>query len=148
MRKIYFLLIVLLFTGGLQGIRAQIPNNDFESWSNVVVNHPTGWPFVLGTCTDVMGDASLGNHAVKIQGIANANYPGVVSSATTTNGNTFKGGQAYTDQPDSLLFDVKYDIPAGIHALVMVRFKKLGVTVYQQMYTWMGTHTSNYETHR
>lgn len=148
MKKILYLLVCMLAVGSLQ---AQIPNASFENWETTNIYSPNTWNFLLGDITreSGAGNATQGTYGAKITAFGGqGDMPGVLGIGRTYRGQDWAGGTPYAAKPDSLLLDVKYELPVGTEAMVLVKFKKNGTFVKEKQHVWTGVRTSSFETVR
>ncbi len=115
------------------GITQQIPNSNFELWSDLTFEKPAEWlnyyNSELNASVLKTTDKYAGNYAAKITTIAEGSH---VVYATYNGYETNQGpagGNPYTLMADTLIGYYKY-IPQGIDtAIVGVQLKKNGVTL-------------------
>lgn len=115
------------------GITQQIPNSNFELWSDLTFNKPAEWlnyyDANLNPSVSKTTDKYAGNYAAKITTIAQGNY---IINATHNGYQTNAGpggGNPFTLMADTLIGYYKY-IPQGIDtAIVGVQLKKNGITL-------------------
>lgn len=119
---------------------SQIPNNDFENWSQLNAERTNQWTFgfEMTKTTDRHG----GNFAIKLQGDSADESPGVVLLGFSQDGIAFSGGAPFTARPDSLFFWAKYNIASGDSALVYLQLKNSGAAVAYQWYQITGSSAS------
>ena len=103
-----------------------IPSGSFDTWTDFEIIQPESWLFSGNA--ERTTDASNGQYAVKLENKAGQEVEvGVLSNAIITAG--FTGGEAYSDGPLVMRFDVKYDIYPGDAARVYAVFQKNGQAI-------------------
>jgi hypothetical protein len=141
MKKLILIIIVLTTMSIIA--EAQIPNNDFENWTNNITASPEGW-LTFGKITQVSPGFS-GNYAIRIERDSlNPGAPGAILYGTPT-GNTVSGGTPFTDRPDSLVGFFKYNIKTGDSAWILVSLKLKGIPVSNDTGYIIGTDTAGFE---
>lgn len=116
---------------------SQIPNNDFENWSQLTAEKPSKWNFGFGYTKST--DKRSGNYAVKIQGDSDDESAGVVLLGFSEDGTTFTGGAPFAARPDSVILWAKYNIISGDSALIYLQLKKSGAPVAAKWYQIAGS---------
>ncbi len=116
------------------GITQQVPNSNFEQWTNVSFDSPTDW-FTVYNKSSVANisqttDKYAGTYAAKMTTI-NLNQAGQDFVGSTLNGHYTNdgpiGGHPYVLQVDTLVGFYKYMPQGPDTAFVMIEFKKNGV---------------------
>jgi hypothetical protein len=120
MKKNYFFIPGIFFTGMLFSQNTAIPNASFETWthtsSTVAYDDPTGWNdlnsttagFGKVTCfkATAAGDYNTGSAAIKLStaSVFSQNANGIATTGTiNTSTQAITGGIAYTGRPDSII---------------------------------------------
>ncbi|MBS3914131.1 MAG: T9SS type A sorting domain-containing protein [Bacteroidetes bacterium] len=131
--------IVMLAIGGIAGFAsAQMPNPDFENWTNVVKNTPAGWT-CFGLNKKVTG--IKGGNAVRLQSDPKQQSgPGAVIYGNPDQ--NFSGGIAYSGRPDSAVGFFKIHMEAGDTAWYLVFLKHKGQFLSQNIFPLYGNDTS------
>lgn len=137
MKKLYIYLLCGFISG--QAF-AQIPNNDFENWTTMTAEKPTGWTFSMGNTKTT--DKRSGNFAMKLQGDSIEEIPGVILQGMSDDGIYFYDGAPFAAQPDSLIFWAKYNIASGDSAMVYLQLKKAGVPLFADWFRFTGSSST------
>ncbi len=122
MKRSLFFLTVLLVGIQLSSAQTQLPNNDFETWSNAYTAPP--WKAInLGLLQTASKntDSYQGTYAVKIESknFFGTILPGYFSTGEMDLENFMpNGGTPFTDRPTGMSFYHKY-IPAGQDTMLM-----------------------------
>ncbi len=114
MKTIFLALAVFISLNGFS--QQQIPNGNFEDWTNGEADYWNSLPIYTAEQTS---DVLQGNSAVKLvsQSALGQLIPGVITLGTIDSGNqTLTGGIPYTDRPDGIRFFFKY-LPSGIDTM-------------------------------
>lgn len=136
-------ILTLCFLPMIVRLMAQIPNNDFENWTTISADAPTGWDHSFGHVTKVT-DKHSGSFAIKLQAdLTGSNSgPGAILVGNSNDGINFTGGTPLAAKPDSLIVWAKYNITSGDSALVFLLTKKSGQTLSQEWYAITGASAS------
>lgn len=138
-KQIYILVLGILF----YGVKAQIPNASFENWTTTTYTVPLGWR-TYGKITQAQPSTN-GSFALKMErDLANPNEPGAIVYGNPE-GSVFTGGIPFNSRPDSLVANLKYDIPTGDSAWVLCFLKKNGVFISQDMYYLKGSNSTSFQ---
>ncbi len=148
-----FVLVLFLMTAALS---QNIPNREFENWStHPLYEEPVSW--LTSNAMPVLMDDSLVLVVRKTEDAVSGSYglylenkisgddtiPGFAICEGSVGGDyphlDFIGGFPYTEQPDSLTGDFKYDIEPGDTAWVIVVFKKAGAVLAENWFRLYGS---------
>jgi len=99
----------------------QIPNGNFEDWTNEEADNWNSLPLYTAEQTN---DVVQGNSAIKLisQTVFSQFLPGLITLGTVDiNNQALTGGIPYTDRPDGIRFFFKY-LPSGIDTMFFGAF--------------------------
>jgi len=125
--KSFFLIIFSLFYSFNIFSQTQIPNGNFETWTN---NEPTPWINSIDALGNTIytsiqsSDAFQGNSAVKLTSQTSFSQfiPGLITLGEINFSNqTLTGGIPYSDRPDGISFFFKYE-PTGTDTMMFGAF--------------------------
>lgn len=120
--KIFFNFLLLFFFGFQVFAQQQIPEGNFETWTN---NEPAPWKNSIDVLGNTIytagqtGDAYQGNYAAELtsQSVFSQFIPGFITLGDIDfSAMTLTGGIPYNDRPDGIRFFFKYQ-PSGIDTL-------------------------------
>jgi len=121
---------------------SQIPNADFENWTQSSLTLPSGWN-LFGNVSQYT-PAVNGNYAAKIQkNPNNMGEPGAIIYGDPSNG-SFNGGIPFSQRPDSIVGYFKHYTVPGDSAWVLVVFKYQGNPISVDLFYLTGTDSLNY----
>ncbi|NOZ35145.1 MAG: hypothetical protein GXO80_07595, partial [Chlorobi bacterium] len=106
--KSFFLFIFGLILSYNSFSQQQIPNGNFENWTNGEADNWNSLPIYTAEQTS---DIEQGNYAIKLvsQSVLGQLIPGLITLGTIDPDNqTLTGGIPYTDRPDGIRFFFKY----------------------------------------
>lgn len=152
MKKHLFTVLTLLISSVLFG--QSIPNGGFESWNTITYENPLGYQSSnMGNNDGIQSPVN----AVKTTDAFHGNYALRLTTTLATNGvdtvfsyfangdpgkNPPKGGLPYTQLPTGIRFHYKSNIMPNDSALVLVLFKKNGVSIGNYIYNISTTHST------
>lgn len=128
----------------------EIPNFDFENWTEHVELKPSDYTLRAGNVTRSALSCSH-DFAVKLQNDTlsmngGGEQPGAILIGNTLDGGqTFIGGTPFTGRPDTLKGCFNYFIPANDTAIVIFQLKKQGVKIADDWFTITGNSSGNFE---
>ncbi len=120
----------------------KIPNNDFEDWNTIEINHPEDfetslqWQLIPPSIVRIDNESTDGQYSIKlINVLENTDEESRVISGLVTNGHItdswpFPGGMALSEVPNSVSYDVKAKRAYNEAGGITFTFKKDGNEVY------------------
>ncbi|NNF01579.1 MAG: T9SS type A sorting domain-containing protein [Bacteroidia bacterium] len=114
---------------------AQIPNAGFENWSlDTIYEEPDNYfttnlgSYLISGSPNVFPVNGVNGLAARIETVAanSDTIPGAIYNAPDL---SLSGGMPYNGIPDSLVIDMRYDIPVGDTAVILLLFKIFGAPV-------------------
>jgi photosystem II stability/assembly factor-like uncharacterized protein len=117
----------------------EVPNCDFEIWDTTFFDKPVAWAMV-GSVKKV--SSYNGTFAVQMSG-GTINDAGAVFLANPKD-NGFSGGIPFAARPDTLVMHANYNIIAGDTGLVLMLFKRNGITINQMLLPITGNTGGNF----
>ncbi len=135
------ILLIVLATLIIDYSYAQnIPNGDFETWSNVSSYTPAPW--ITAGRVSRTADAYEGSHAIKLENIKSENSQSFVANgAFGGNGIT---GAPYDEQPLSMRFWAKYNLAIGDKAQIVALFTLNGGYIASASFTLEGNSADTF----
>jgi len=135
------ILLIVLATLILDYTNAQnIPNGDFESWSNVSTYTPTSW--IISGRVSRTTDAFEGSHAIKLENVKSENSRCFVANGPF-DGNGITGAP-YDEQPLSMRFWAKYNLAVGDKAQIAALFSLNGGYIATASFTLEGSSADTF----
>lgn len=118
---------------------AQVPNGSFETWNKETIDVLKGWNS-QGKHEKVAGPNS--DDAVKISTDADGNLGVVAYVDFSDDLSNLKGGFAYSGKPIKLKANLRYNIPAGDTAAIIISASVQGQTISLDLHRITGSQSS------
>ncbi len=118
---------------------AQVPNGSFEVWNKESVNVLKGWN-AQGKHTKVSGPNS--SDAVRITTDEDGNIGAVAYVNFSDDLANLQGGFAYSGKPDKLKVNLRYEIPSGDTAAIIISASSSGQTFSFNLFEITGTQNT------
>ena len=122
---------------------SDIPNFNFENWDTASLLLPDSMDYTAGMLSRVSA-LCHGNYAIRLENDVISESPGVFLIGESQNGQAFSGGVPFHSRPDTLTGCFNYSVIPNDTALVLLIFKKQGVTISDNLFKIYGNSSGAY----